>query len=58
MEKETILKDAPLDDALNYYGHKFYCDNCNAMNHRYIRKGVRIKGLTTECDVCGCTVKG
>lgn len=58
--RKTILGEyeRPLDfnEAILYYSHSFYCDNCGKDNTRYILKGVRAKGLSTICSNCGCEI--
>lgn len=54
---EKIRSDSPgINDILDWYGHNFYCTNCTKTNHRYIRKGILIKEVSTVCDNCGCGV--
>lgn len=53
---DGIVNEVSFDDILNYYGHNFYCLNCQYKNSRYIRKGVKIKDVSTVCEKCGCSI--
>jgi transcription elongation factor Elf1 len=56
MSKDILNESPSVEEALNYYQHKFYCSNCGNTNYRYIRKGVKITEVVTVCDNCGCGI--
>ena len=55
---EDIKENISIDEYKDYYGHPFWCDNCMARNHRYIRKGVLLETVAFICDNCGCVITG
>lgn len=59
MRKSDIIKDIPCDYEKwidNYYSNNFYCQNCGRSNKKLIKKGVPVKGLSIECENCGCKI--
>jgi len=54
---ETMKQAIAIEEYLTYYGATAYCSNCSYNNHRYIKKGVRLDGLSCTCDKCGCSAE-
>jgi hypothetical protein len=55
---DDIIDKMTIDQYLKYYTHSFYCDNCQELNVRYIKKGERVDKVGTECSKCGCYIHG
>lgn len=49
-------EDPPDSQNDKWYFHEEDCKNCAHRNTAYVRKGVRLIGLTIACDNCGCAI--
>lgn len=56
-ESESVVRELKnIEEYSLFYSYSCYCGNCGERNYRYIKKGRKLDGLTTDCDKCGCEI--